>query len=219
MAGSCFLKQSAHTLSQMDTVEFMKPAHKFAVIIPTIIANLTRQQKRDLNFILKTTKVYWFIVKSDLSGGVKMINDQNKLLNNMQDMSVEKIMSQSVVTVEMDDPIRMVKEIFDNTHFHHLLVVESNKLFGIISDRDLLKSLSPNIGTAAETDRDTATLNKKVHQIMTRKPVSLERKASLYDAIKVFNHHNISGIPVVTAENEPVGIISWRDILKALEPN
>ncbi len=88
-------------------------------------------------------------------------------------MSIEKIMSKTVVTVEMDDSLKVVKDIFDNTNFHHLLVVESGKLFGVISDRDLLKSLSPDIGTVAETSKDTATLNKRAHQIMTRKPVTL----------------------------------------------
>jgi len=125
-------------------------------------------------------------------------------------------MSQSIVTVQMDDSLGLVKEIFDNTRFHHLLVVESDKLFGILSDRDLLKSLSPNIGTAAETERDAATLNKKAHQIMTRKPVSLKQNASVYDAVNIFNHHNISCIPVVDDKNKPVGIISWRDILRTL---
>ncbi len=47
-------------------------------------------------------------------------------------MSVEKIMSRIVVSIEMDDSLSMVKEIFDNTRFHHLLVVESGKLFGVI---------------------------------------------------------------------------------------
>lgn len=125
-------------------------------------------------------------------------------------------MSQSIVTVQMDDSLGLVKEIFDNTRFHHLLVVESDKLFGILSDRDLLKSLSPNIGTAAETERDAATLNKKAHQIMTRRPVSLKQNASVYDAVNIFNHHNISCIPVVDDKNKPVGIISWRDILRTL---
>ena len=134
-------------------------------------------------------------------------------------MSVEKIMSKSVVTVEMDDSLKVVKDIFDNTRFHHLLVVESGKLFGVLSDRDLLKALSPNIGTAAETDRDAASLNKRVHQIMTRQPVTLGPSAGIDDAIDIFNRHNISCIPVVDAEQKPVGIISWRDILKALESN
>ncbi len=132
-------------------------------------------------------------------------------------MSVEKIMSKRVVTVEMDDSLRMVKEIFDKTRFHHLLVVESGKLFGVISDRDLLKALSPHIGTVRETARDTASLNKRVHQIMTRKPVVVGQNAGIFDAIEIFNNHNISCVPVVDDECKPVGIISWRDILKALE--
>ena len=134
-------------------------------------------------------------------------------------MSVEKIMSTPVVTVEMDDSLKVIKGIFDNTHFHHLIVIDSGKVFGVISDRDLLKALSPNIGTAAETTRDTATLNKSAHQIMTRKPVTLELNASVYDAVEIFNNHNISCIPVVDDEDKPLGIISWRDILKEIESN
>jgi acetoin utilization protein AcuB len=134
-------------------------------------------------------------------------------------MSVEKIMSKTVVTVKMDDSLRMVKEIFDNTRFHHLLVVESGKLFGVISDRDLLKTLSPHIGTMGETARDAASLNKRVHQIMTRKPVVLGQNAGIYEAIEIFNNHKISCIPVVDDGFKPVGIISWRDILKALKSN
>ncbi len=98
-----------------------------------------------------------------------------------------------------------------------MLVVESEKLFGVISDRDLLKALSPYIGTASETERDAATLNKRVHQIMTRKPVVVGQSAGIYDAIEIFNNHNISCIPVVDDEFKPVGIISWRDILKKFE--
>ncbi len=134
-------------------------------------------------------------------------------------MIVEKIMSKTVVTVEMDDSLKMVKDIFDNTHFHHLLVVESEKLFGVISDRDLLKVLNPNIGTASETNRDLAILNKKAHQILTRKPITLSPKSGIYDAIEIFNNHNISCIPVVDEELKPVGIISWRDILRVIEAN
>ena len=126
-------------------------------------------------------------------------------------------MSKAVVTVEPDDSLRTVKEIFDNTHFHHLLVVESGKLFGVVSDRDLLRVLSPNIGTNAETFRDTAPLNRRVHQITTRKPVTLSRDARICDALEVFEKHSISCIPIVDDENKPVGIISWRDILKVSE--
>ena len=134
-------------------------------------------------------------------------------------MIIEKIMSKNVVTVEMDDSLKVVKDIFDNTRFHHLLVVESGKLFGVISDRDLLKALSPNIGTASETTRDLAALNKRAHQILTRKPITLSPKSGIYDAIEIFNNHSISCIPVVDEEHKPIGLISWRDILKVIEEN
>lgn len=131
-------------------------------------------------------------------------------------MSIKRIMSTPVVSVEMDDALKVIKEIFDNTRFHHLLVVESNKLVGIISDRDLLKTLSPDIGTVRETAKDAAILNRKAHQIMTRTPLTLKPNASIYDAIDIFNQHNISCIPVVDEKEQPVGIVSWRDILKEI---
>ena len=134
-------------------------------------------------------------------------------------MNVEKMMNKSIVTIEMDDSLKVVKEIFDNVCFHHLLVVESGKLLGVISDRDLLKALSPNIGTVAQTAKDSATLNKRVHQIVSRNPVTLAPNAGLYDAIEVFNNYNISCIPIVDNKHKAVGIISWRDILKALASN
>ena len=131
-------------------------------------------------------------------------------------MNVSSIMSTPVVTVEMDDSLSQVKEIFENTNFHHLLVVEGRKLYGVISDRDLLKAISPNIGTAAESASDTATLNKRVHQIMSRKPISIMHEENVSKAIEIFTSNKISCIPVVDESDVPIGILSWRDILKAI---
>ena len=132
-------------------------------------------------------------------------------------MGVDELMSKRIVTVHMDDTLKVVKEIFDNSRFHHLLVVESDVLVGVITDRDLLKAISPNLGTAAETTRDTETLSKKAHQIMLRKPMTLRAKAKIYHAIEIFNNHNVSCIPVIDNDHKPVGIISWRDIMKTLK--
>lgn len=135
---------------------------------------------------------------------------------NMQ-MSLASVMTARLVTVEIDDPLDVVKQIFDSVKFHHLLVVDSaTKLCGVISDRDLLRALSPYIGTASENARDTATLKKRVHQIMTRQPVTLPPEATVADAVKVFLEHRVSCIPVVGPGFKAVGIVSWRDVLKSL---
>lgn len=134
-------------------------------------------------------------------------------------MLIDKLMSKPIVTVGLDDNLKVVKHIFEHAKFHHLLVVEKDVLYGVLSDRDLLKAISPHIGTPSETPHDTVTLSKKVHQIMTRKPITLTPQHDVYAAIRIFNQHNISCIPIVNDKGRPVGIISWRDILKAIEAN
>jgi acetoin utilization protein AcuB len=131
-------------------------------------------------------------------------------------MSVRSIMTTRVVTVELDDRLEVVKQIFDSMKFHHLLVIDdARKLCGVVSDRDLLRALSPYVGTSAETARDLATLNRRVHQIMSRQPITLRPEAAIPDAVNLFLTHRISCIPVVDEEFEPVGIVSWRDVLKS----
>jgi acetoin utilization protein AcuB len=132
-------------------------------------------------------------------------------------MDVGTLMTKRVVSVEMDDRLEVVKKIFDTLKFHHLLVVDDGgKLKGVISDRDLLKALSPYVGSAGENARDTATLNKRVHQIMSRNPFTLRAHAGVPEAVNLFLEQRISCIPIVDEALKPVGILSWRDVLKTL---
>ena len=131
-------------------------------------------------------------------------------------MQVREIMSRRLATVELDDKLSTVKEIFDRMKFHHLLAVEDGELCGVISDRDLLRALSPYVGSTVESARDAATLNRRAHQIMTRKPITLRPEADVRDAVALFLAHPISCIPVVEGAMRPVGIVSWRDVLRAL---
>ena len=131
-------------------------------------------------------------------------------------MLVSELMSTKLITVELDNKLSVVKEIFESMKIHHLLVIESKKVFGVVSDRDLYKALSPNIGTKTETFKDVATLNKRVHQIVSRNPIVLTPNATIAEAIDIFNTHTISCIPIVDHEMKPLGIITIRSILKAL---
>jgi acetoin utilization protein AcuB len=134
-------------------------------------------------------------------------------------MQLGKIMTFPVVSVTMDDRLGTLKDIFDAKGFHHLLVTgEDRKLCGVISDRDLLRALSPHVGTLSETARDSASLNKRAHQIMAHKPVTLTADHTVAEAIGLFLERRISCIPIVDDDFVPVGIVSWRDVLRAVVP-
>lgn len=132
-------------------------------------------------------------------------------------MSIAKIMSTRVVSVHMDDSLQSLRELFVATGFHHLVVVHDNKLQGIISDRDLMKSVSPFVDTLSERMLDRATLDKRAHQIMTREVITLNPSDSVFAAIELFNTHKISCIPIIDKDRHPVGMVSWRDVMKFMQ--
>jgi len=131
-------------------------------------------------------------------------------------MNIESIMTRRVVTVELDDTLSTIREIFDNVKFHHLLVVGDDRLLGVISDRDLLKALSPFVGMLNEHPRDLAIFNKKAHQIMSREPVRVDKSTSVEAAAKLLLSKSVSCLPVTSADGRIEGILTWKDIFRGL---
>ena len=128
-------------------------------------------------------------------------------------------MNEEVVTVEMDDTLAEIRKIFQQVKFHHLLVVSGGKLLGVISDRDFLQAVSPNLGTLSEKTSDLATLQKRAHQIMTHHPITVLPDMGVADAAQLLLAKDISCLPVVSEENEIRGIVTWKDLIKALLDN
>jgi acetoin utilization protein AcuB len=116
----------------------------------------------------------------------------------------------------MDDDLGKAKAIFDLHKIHHILVLNDKELVGVITDRDIYKHLSPTIGTKKETARDHSSLSKKLHLVMNRNLTTTSEDASLNEAVLLFHDNHISCLPVVNDKMEPLGIISWRDILKVI---
>lgn len=132
-------------------------------------------------------------------------------------MKIDDLMSKDVISIHIDERIRKVQNLFNQHTFHHLLVVDdNNELVSVVSERDLLKAISPNIGLANENIKDLATLNKRVHQIMARELIYINQGATLNEAIKKFQENGVSCLPVTNKNKKPVGIITWRDILRWL---
>jgi acetoin utilization protein AcuB len=140
-------------------------------------------------------------------------------MSSLEATTVREVMTRRPVTVSMDATLNTIKQLFDQHRFHHVLVVEGRKLVGVISDRDLLHHLSPFLGnTFNERTQDIATLNKRAHQIMSRKPVTATPETSVKVAAQLILEHQISCLPVVDEDCHPLGIVTWRDLLRTLTP-
>ncbi len=127
---------------------------------------------------------------------------------------ISEIMSKRVVTVSPDDSLGVVRRLFDEHRFHHLLVVENGVARGVISHRDLLKHLSPFVGTLSEAKRDAWTLEKRVHQIMSRGIVWAEPTTPITEAALMMAANRISCLPVLDEKSRPIGIVTTLDLLR-----
>ncbi len=119
-------------------------------------------------------------------------------------MNVASIMTRNVLTVKMDYFIQIIRDIFNNFEFHHILVLENQKLIGVISDRDLIDM----------EECDTITLNSKAHEVMSRKPITVDVETSIEKASDLLLENNISCLPVISPQGSVKGIVTWKDILK-----
>jgi len=127
--------------------------------------------------------------------------------------TVASIMTRHVITVSMDDALRKVRDVFESCRFHHLVVTEKGRVVGILSDRDLLKNISPFVGKISERTQDLHTLDKRVHQIMTRRLVWCSDQTTLGEAGRLMLDHGVSCLPVLDHAGHCVGIVTMRDML------
>lgn len=133
----------------------------------------------------------------------------------MEPIVVEHIMTKPVQTIVMDDSVHTIREMFQANHYHHLIVVgDEGECVGVVSDRDLLKNISPFVGRPGERASDISCLKRRAHQIMTRQLVAVRKNTSLRAAMRVMLDHKISCLPVVDAKKHCIGIVTLRDIVK-----
>ena len=98
--------------------------------------------------------------------------------------------------------------------FHHVLVTDAGRIVGVISDRDVLRSLSPRaLKERLSTAADVATLNKRAHQIMSRTLVSVHPSSTLPEAAALMLEHHINCLPVID-EGRCLGVLTAADLLR-----
>lgn len=123
-------------------------------------------------------------------------------------------MTRPVVAVSMDDTLETVRDLFQRERFHHAIVIERGRVMGVVSDRDLLRNISPFVGKFAERAQDAASLKRRVHQVMTRRLVSASPATDIAKAAETMLLERVSCLPIIDSAGECVGIVTLRDILR-----
>ena len=140
-----------------------------------------------------------------------------KLLREMMNRPVSEIMTKKLITVLPTDSLEMVKDIFDNHIIHHIPVVRYLDCVGIISKTDFYKAIHDS---RFESPEMAASENQKIYQnfkaedLMTKKLVKIEPGEKIGTAVELFLENYFHALPIITEDNELVGIVSSYDILR-----
>ena len=127
---------------------------------------------------------------------------------------VRDAMTTSVASVRMDAELEEIASLLERYDFRHLPVLgEDGKVMGIISDRDVLAHTSPFVGKAAEREMDAATLSKKAHQVMTRRPIVISPDHTLVDAAQLMNDNKVNCLLVIDEADQLQGVLTTSDLL------
>lgn len=130
---------------------------------------------------------------------------------------VSKIMTDKVYTVAPEEPLEVVKELFDTHRFHHIPVVRERKVVGIISKSDFVAFCS-GLSKNYEARFITETLMRAHHaeEIMTAKTAKISPDDRIAVAVEIFKENLFHALPVVDDAGELVGIVTTHDIIVAL---
>ncbi|MCL1119492.1 HD domain-containing phosphohydrolase [Shewanella seohaensis] len=121
-----------------------------------------------------------------------------------------------VVSVTLDHELADIKRLLTAAHAKVAVVLdESHKIIGVITQRLVDYWLSPLIGTAAEREHDRAFLRKKAHQIMEHSVPLISDVATSEDALQLLNQMDTEFLVVVNKAQHAIGVIGWRTIAMA----
>ena len=133
-------------------------------------------------------------------------------------MSISHIMTHRnrLVTTMADASLTSLRDVFAKARFQHVPVVEqSNRLVGIVSVKDYFRELSPIMDSASDPSISVFIRSRKVHQVMVTPVITIFEHQSVKQAAALLLEHNISCLPVIDEHKHLLGLVSWKDIMRA----
>ena len=126
-------------------------------------------------------------------------------------------MSRPLLTVSPDDTLAAAQALLEREQVHHLLVVEHERMVGILSSADLLKLallLQPQPGQSLGETAES--LGMKVRDVMQSKVAVVRENTSLRDAARALTLGGFHALPVLAIDDTPIGIVTSSDLVSLL---
>ena len=120
-------------------------------------------------------------------------------------MLVRDYMNQPVVCVQPDTEFHAAFDLMRHHNIHHLPVLESGRVVGIVAERDLLLAAA-NFGPALVP----------VGEIMRTPVTCISPRASLRSAARLLVLRHIGSLPVLDGRKALVGMITETDVFKVM---
>ncbi|MHB1612749.1 MAG: CBS domain-containing protein [Actinomycetes bacterium] len=117
-------------------------------------------------------------------------------------MRVAEIMTEASITETPSETLAAAAERMWTQQTGSLLVMEGERLVGIVTERDILKA------AGQASDLSVAT----VGETMTREVITTSADTPVRDAARLMAQHWIRHLPVVE-DQRVVGVVSQRDIV------
>lgn len=135
----------------------------------------------------------------------KRLRNQSSLKHNhISTARITNIMSRELTTITRDATIHQAALLMSEKRLSSLIVVNENKLCGILTDRDLRNRVLAK-GLTGEL---------LVEQAMTENPTTIKPEALIFEAMLTMSENNIHHLPVVNG-NKPIAIITSTDLIRS----
>lgn len=124
--------------------------------------------------------------------------------NKIKTRRIHSLISEKMISLTSGSTIQQAASLMSEKRVSSLIIVDDNKLTGILTDRDLrnrvlAKGLSSDI---------------LIEQVMTSKPTTIAKNSLIFEAMLLMSEKNIHHLPVV--ENGfPISMLTSTDIMRS----
>jgi len=134
-----------------------------------------------------------------------------------RNIQIGQLMTTNVITLNPNDTLLKVEEIFKTNDFHHIPVVDKeNEVKGIISRSDFNKMQgSFTIFNTKESKRYNHSIfnSTLVEEVMSKKLAKLSPEDTAIVAVGFFRENIFHALPIVDADNKLMGMLTTYDLL------